>query len=155
MKTRLILGSLLSYITVVCLAAAAAAQTEDSKTTIAPYLDSQTILVGRLNVEKLPLADIRERAIPFLQDLVGDPSANPKIEATAQELSSVRDSFLQAGGREVYVVFSLFDIPNPPFFVVTASAPDKLEGLETFVRGLTKQSGARLEVRARKAIGCW
>jgi hypothetical protein len=79
---------------------------------IAPFIDGQTFAVARVDVKKLNAAG-----------LIGAFGPYEGIDvAGAKELQTQADQWLSdfaaAGGREVYVVFSLTDVPNAPVVIV-------------------------------------
>jgi hypothetical protein len=80
--------------------------------TIAPYLDEQTIAVARLDVTKLDGGAVTA----LLTDLGGAPADDAAdVKARAGRWLA---AFGKAGGKEVFVVFSLADFPDYPFVLV-------------------------------------
>jgi len=147
MKTRIVITCLLHGVVLASLAATADALSPDPAAVVGPYIDSQTIFVGRLAVQQLPLAELQERGVKLVQDLVNDPNADEEIAAAAKQLLSLRDAFVGAGGKEIFVVFSMLDFPNPPFFIITCTASDKIPALEGLVNGIVAEGRPKMEVR--------
>ncbi len=80
--------------------------------TIAPFLDAQTLAVAHLDLTKLD-ADALASALADL-GAAGADGAKEVKEAAGRWL----DAFSKAGGKQLYVVFSLDDFPNAPFVIV-------------------------------------
>jgi len=93
-------------------AAAADNDAETHAKTIAPFLDEQTFAVVRLDLTKAKAGDLLAAFGPF----TGMEAAGAKDLETA--LDRWLGDFAKAGGREVYLVFSLADVPDFPFVVV-------------------------------------
>jgi hypothetical protein len=80
---------------------------------VAPYLDDQTIAVAHVDVTRIDL-DALTNTLTALANIP------PKqIEADRQALGQWRNAFVGAGGKDLYVVFSLADLPQrPPYAMV-------------------------------------
>ncbi len=105
---------------------------------VAPFVDHQTFLIGRLDVQKLQLADLQARLTAIIEKISGDSNAAQNMAPVAAQVQQLRTAFLDAGGQNVFVLVSTSDIPaQPPFFVVTSSDPGKLDAVQSFVRQLT------------------
>ena len=125
-----------------------AAAKDSPLTVIAPYVDNQAFLIGRLDVKQLPLSDLKPRIIEFLGQVAGDPSVPQQVEPVIDQAIQLREGFLNAGGQDVFLIVSVADIPyQPPFLVVTASDPQKLDAVESFARQLMGASANVLEIR--------
>src|SRR5437773_1395332 len=82
---------------------------------IAPFLDDQTILVLHADMTRVD----PEALLAKFAEMV--PFVPPKQIAEAKKLTSRWVSaFRKAGGREIYLIFSLADLgePRTPFFVL-------------------------------------
>lgn len=133
----LIPSSLLSVVLLVLSCGSFARAGEQAFAPVLPFVDAETFLIGRLDVEKLSIADLQSRVESIAKKITGDASSSQDVAKAAQEPTQVRDAFLAAGGREVFVVMSTADIPaRPPLIVVTCSEPAKLAGLQTLVEQL-------------------
>jgi hypothetical protein len=80
--------------------------------TIAPYLDEQVIAVARIDVMRLntqAIADLLDRLRP------GDPEDQAAFRQTLIDWAA---KFTKSGGRELYAVISLADLPQEPPFVI-------------------------------------
>ena len=111
-------------------------------TVIAPYVDSQTFLIGRLDVKQLPLNDLKSRLLEFLGQVTGDPGIQQQVEPAINQALQMREGFLTAGGQDVFLIVSPSDIPyQPPLLVVTAADPQKLAAVESFTRQLVGPAG--------------
>ncbi len=114
---------------------------------ITPYVDNQTFLTGRLDVEHLPFVELQKRLITFLHETTNDPAFCKQVEAAAQQVAGLRKAFIKAGGREIYLFVSMADFPQPPFLVVTSSSPENLSSLAKMIGQLTASARPKLEVR--------
>ncbi len=137
---------LLSGLLIICAVARAADSPFD---VILPYVDGQTFLIGRLDVQQLPLHDLRSRLPQLLAQITGDPSVVPQSVASAVDGAiRLRDRFLEVGGQDLFVIASAADIPQQfPFFVVTASDPQKAGTLEPLLSELNDPQGHAWSVR--------
>jgi hypothetical protein len=104
---------------------------------VLPFVDAEAFLIGRLDVQKLSIQDVQTRVAAIAEKITGDASSSQVVATAAQQPAQMRDAFLQAGGREVFVVVSTADIPaRSPLIVVTCSEPAKLAGLQKLVEQL-------------------
>jgi hypothetical protein len=105
--------------------------------TLAPYLDEQTVLVAHLDVEKIDpnalfaalarATGIKEREIKDF-DVYSGPVQVGRVEL-GPLLQQGRDLARQAGVRDAFIVFSLSDLPDPPFALLPLgddANPEKL-----------------------------
>ena len=120
---------------VLCLTAPGrAAESPSPAEVVAPFLDNQTIVIGRVDVQAIPLSDMLDRAMTVLKEVLDDPGTRQNLQTGTAQLMGARETFVRAGGKEIYVVLSLRDIPyRQPFFIVTASSSDELNGLMELV----------------------
>ncbi|MCK4628404.1 MAG: hypothetical protein KAT56_05335 [Sedimentisphaerales bacterium] len=93
--------------------------------TIAPYIDSQTLAVARVNVRQInPDAIFEKVSEIILRDV--KPSEKDKVLANLPMLLQIVrqwiTDFTTAGGKDIYIVMSLADFPK--FFMVVSVAPD-------------------------------
>jgi hypothetical protein len=80
--------------------------------TIAPFVDERTVAIAHVDVSQFdlgPTFDYMGKVAPDMNEVLG------KAQASAQ---SVLDQFRKAGGREMFVVVSLADVPESSPFVV-------------------------------------
>src|SRR3954466_7711295 len=79
---------------------------------LAPYLDNQTFAVARVDVGRLDV-------VAFLTT-VGRLAKLPEKDSqrSGESIGGWVAKVKRAGGREVYVVLSLNDLPDAPFFLV-------------------------------------
>ncbi len=121
---------------------------ETSFAAVAPFVDNQTFLIGRLDVQKLQLGDLQARLTAIIEKISGDSNAAQNMAPVAAQAQQLRTAFLDAGGQNVFVLVSTSDVPaQPPFFVVTSSDPGKLDAVQSFVRQLTDASPEKFEIR--------
>ena len=121
---------------------------ETSFAAVAPFVDNQTFLIGRLDVQKLQLGDLQARLTAIIEKISGDSNADQNMAPVAAQAQQLRTAFLDAGGQNVFVLVSTSDVPaQPPFFVVTSSDPGKLDAVQSFVRQLTDASPEKFEIR--------
>jgi hypothetical protein len=112
---------------------------EQAYAPVMPFVDAEAFLIGRVDVEKLSIQDIQTRVAAIAEKITGDVSASQVVATAAQQPAQMRDAFLQAGGREVFVVVSTADIPaRSPLIVVTCREPSKLAGLQKMVEQLAR-----------------
>lgn len=104
---------------------------------VLPFVDAEAFLIGRLDVEKLSIHDVQARVASIAEKITGDANSSQVVATAAQQPAQMREAFLAAGGREVFVVMSTADIPaRSPLIVVTCSEPAKLAGLQKLVEQL-------------------
>jgi len=95
---------------------AAGAEDDARVRTIAPYLDEQTFAVAHVSLTGLDCAAV----LPDFGPFEGIDAAGAKdLQANADRWLG---EFKKAGGRDVYLVFSLADFPDVPFLI--APLPD-------------------------------
>lgn len=80
--------------------------------TIAPYLDEQTVAVARIDLTRIDFDKITVRLIEL-----GKLEARDK-DALTTGLRSWLPDLLKTGAKEMYIVFTLDDLPAVPFVVV-------------------------------------
>lgn len=143
----LIPSSLLSVALLVLSCGSFARAGEQAFAPVMPFVDAEAFLIGRLDVEKLSIADLQSRVESIAKKITGDASSSQALATAAQEPTQIRDALLQAGGREVFVVLSTADIPaRPPLFVVTCSQPAKLAGLQELIEQRASMGSEKLVV---------
>jgi len=100
---------------------------DDRAKTLAPFLDEQTLVVGRIDVTRIDPKAIFAKVRQFAAKVEPDPGARKGLErgfAHAEEFTAAQlGRFTQAGGRDMYVVVSLADLPPEPLFVVVPLGP--------------------------------
>jgi hypothetical protein len=75
---------------------------------IAPFVDDQTLVVLRLDVERFDPAAMVQHAAKVV------PDAGPALDEVKRGLGTLKAMFIQAGGRDVYVLARI-SRPNDPF----------------------------------------
>lgn len=146
--TRVVLMLVLFSIT--CLSNTSAS--ESSFTAVVPLVDNQTFLIGRLDVQKLPLDKLQTRLTAIIEKISGDPNMVQNMAPIASHIQKVRTGFLEAGGQDVFVLVSTSYAPTTtPFFVVTCADPGKLGAVQYFVKQLLDASQEKLQVRKHGA----
>lgn len=94
---------------------------------VAPFIDEQTVLIARVDLLRLEVDPLVDKAVALIRDVV--PEAQAELEGFRREekqaragLKGLQAAFRQAGGKEVYLLFSLADISfrnDPvPFLIV-------------------------------------
>jgi hypothetical protein len=125
---------------------------DSSFAAVAPLVDNQTFLIGRLDAQKLPLDKLQTRLTAIIDKISGDPNMVQNMAPIASHIQKVRTAFLEAGGQDVFVLVSTSYAPTPtPFFVVTCADPGKLEAVQSFVKQLLDASQEKLAVRKHGA----
>lgn len=105
------------------IAPALGAEPAPSAQTIAPFIDDQTVAVGWLDTNRLDLPAV-EALVVELAKAVGDDEGEHSVVAQVAGFKTFAQSWLeafhQAGGRDLYAVASLIDLPksDKPFLVV-------------------------------------
>jgi hypothetical protein len=103
---------LLALALALTVAVRAAADTGAGAKTIAPFIDDQTFAVVRLDLPKLNAAALVGASGPYEGiDEAGAKALQAGVERWLGD-------FARAGGRELYVVFSLADVPSVPVVIV-------------------------------------
>ncbi len=92
---------------------------------VAPFIDEQTVLIARVVVSRLEVDALFDKAAELIRDLV--PEERTELDRVREEekraiLKKLQAAFCQAGGKEVYLLFSVADVDfhsNPvPFLIV-------------------------------------
>jgi len=83
--------------------------------TIAPFVDEQTVLVVRADVPRLDLDTLLQRAEQITGGAIGDREGRNRF-------TQARAKFIEAGGKEVFVVVNLADGPHEFLAVVPGPA---------------------------------
>ncbi len=98
---------------------------------VAPFLDDQTLAVGRIDLAKLDPAAV----VKLLTEVAGDksPEAAQQFAALEQQAKARLHVLTQLGFGELYAVFSLADMPKEPLLVV---APVKAGGAQKTAEAL-------------------
>jgi hypothetical protein len=112
---------------------------------VAPYLDEQTLAVGRVNLQKIdPSA-----AVKLLSEIAPEknPDFDKQLASVEQKAKEVLQTLQMAGVTEIYFVISLADVPQqPPFLVAPVKTGSDAQQAAQLLRSLT-------HLRASKARG--
>jgi hypothetical protein len=109
-----ILAGALALLVVLPAAAAKKFDPDARARAVAPFLDEQTVGVVHVDLTGIDVDALAARG--YLIELAG---LEPKgIERPKRELRHWLAALIKAGGRDLYVVCSLADLPNQPPFVV-------------------------------------
>ena len=103
---------------------------------IAPFIDSQTISIGHVDLARVEVDPLVDTVIKLL------PDATFVAQRVRGKLTGLHSVFRQAGFRDLYVVVSLADVPEkPPFVIVPVTGNpnvpallEQLSQLQTFSR---------------------
>lgn len=91
--------------------------------TLAPFVDDDTIVVAHVDVSRIEVNKLFAALASFF------PAEHPLLRmnrAAGQQI----ETFLKAGGRDLYVVVSVADLPEPgPFVLVPLGRPSDEEAL--------------------------
>ena len=83
---------------------------------IAPFVEGRTVAVVHVDLARLDPGPLAERLAPFTGNDAGRKAAARQVLTQVAELT-------KAGGRDVYLIVSLADLPERgPFFVLPVSA---------------------------------
>ncbi len=63
-----------------------------------------------------------------------------------QQAVQLREAFLAVGGKAIFAIISMSDVPRQPFLVVTSSDSQKTATLEMFIKQMTNTSRGRTQV---------
>jgi hypothetical protein len=124
-------------------AAAADAQPDARAKAIGPYLDEQTLSVGYLDVTRVDV----DALATWLAEVGKVPAK--ELEQPRQLARQWLTAFTKAGGKEMYTVVSLADLPDPPFVVVPLEEEADVRALTGLFARLPLEKS---EVRGRVLI---
>jgi prepilin-type processing-associated H-X9-DG protein len=102
---------------------------------IAPYLDAQTLGLAHIDFTQLNLDALIAQVAEILKLDAGERTAFD------QEIRGWVGAFTRAGGKDLYLVFSIADFPNGPYLVVPLEAGADGRALADF---LNSDQGARI-----------
>lgn len=124
-------------------------QAADLAETIGPFLDPQAFAVTHLDVA----AAEPKVLLPLLTTLI--PDRKPEIEKQIEVLQAWKSQFVEAGGREVFLVSTLRGTPRgEPIFLVVPLAPGSDEKkLSQMLEDLKLSPEFRLEQRPGALVG--
>ncbi len=111
---------------------------------LGPCIDDQTFAVAHLDVEKLNLDALVGQALSLVSEHAG-PDTAKHIQDNLKNFQALAgaqlNDLLKAGGRDIFVVFSMYDFPY--FFVAVPihSANDQA-GLHQQIQKITKEFNA-------------
>jgi len=95
---------------------------------VAPFVDENTFLVARVDLRRTDPAAIEAWIDDLAKNAHGDPDAAKDF---AQDMAGARQAiggwmtaFTKAGGRQLYLVMNLLDLPNPAIVVTVADGAD-------------------------------
>ena len=113
MRTKMLC---LSLIVLVAAVARVSAEEPSAATlrakTIAPFIDELTVAVARVDISQLKLDPIFDEACSLV------PDRAQEILTAQMTANMIREMFVSAGGKDVYAVVSLADVPREPLLVV-------------------------------------
>lgn len=94
---------------------------------IQALIDDQTIVIARADLTRLPVGEVFKSVTAFLPDDRFLRDIQPRVGDFAK-------AFTAAGGRELYLVVSLADVPGRPayFLAQLAKGPDERRLIEAF-----------------------
>jgi hypothetical protein len=83
--------------------------------TVAPFIDEQTVLIARVDVSRLEVDPLVDKAVELVREVVPEARAEldrfrEEEQQTRAQLKKLQAAFRQAGGREVYLLFSVADV---------------------------------------------
>ena len=106
---------------------------------IAPFVDQGTVAIGRVDVTKIDLQQLVEKATKLF------PEEADGLQAAMQRLTLLLAAFTKAGGREVYLVVTLTDLrTDPQFLVVPLVKEADVEALTAVLNGIGLGSCKRM-----------
>ncbi|MBN1910095.1 MAG: DUF1559 domain-containing protein [Pirellulales bacterium] len=104
---------------------------------IAPFLDEQTILVGRVDLKRIEVEPTVEQLARFVPELQG------YIAPSVAKAKQVHDWLRKAGVEEIYYVVSLADMPGPPLVVAPLGPKADIEMLRAEIPDLRPSAKRR------------
>jgi hypothetical protein len=104
----------------------AAAGAQDAAKLVAPYVTEETALVAHIDLQKMDPKAIDEKLKDWGAKLKLGPEELADIDAELRKTRvldpAVRDPILKAGGRHLFMVYSMADAPRPGFIIATMEA---------------------------------
>src|SRR6516225_6511301 len=98
-------GGLMRRLTALALFVAFAAPEAAAKT-IAPFLDEQTFFIGHADLSRIEF----DKALALFKEL--GKFEDKELEKPAAEVKGWLEAFKKAGGKDVYLVVSMADLPS-------------------------------------------
>lgn len=94
---------------------------------VAPFLDEQTVGIARIDVTRLNVQAMFDKVRRIIERVEESDERrqeiNRELARAQQDLAGWLAEFTDAGGREVYMVVSMADLPGPPVFAVIPLRP--------------------------------
>ena len=106
------MAALTLFLVVFPAAAKDAADADARAKAVAPYLDPQTICLVHVDGTRVPIDTLLAKVVEIAK--LGEDEIAPLKQAAGQWVTD----FTKAGGKDFYVVISLADLPQQPFFIV-------------------------------------
>jgi hypothetical protein len=138
-------------LTLVLVLPAAAAEQFDPNAraeAVGPFLDEQTVAVAHVDLTRIDVDALATKG--YLAALPGLESKD--IEESKHELRGALAALIKAGGRDLYVVFSLADLPNKPFVIVPRPSEADAQAARREVEHNKLFPGARLARMDRAVV---
>ncbi len=120
--------------------------------TIAPFVDEQTVLIARVDVSRLDVDALVDKAVELIRDVVPEAQAELDVfrkdeEQARAQLKKLQAAFRRAGGKDVYMLFSVADVdlhshPVPFLIVPLGESAD-----EKTLAALFRQTGLDVQQR--------
>jgi hypothetical protein len=139
-------------LTLVFVLPAAAAEKFDAEArakAVVPFLDELTFAVVHLDLSRIDVNALAAK--DYLFELSG--LGPEEIEEPKRELRTSLAAFTKAGGKDLYWVFSLADLPNAPFVVVPLPAGADPQVLRREMEHNKLFLGQRFETVGRAIVG--
>ncbi len=121
----------LAFLAVLGMASAAAAQPQfnpaDPAKAVAPFVDEQTIAIFHINIWRIDGEQLVDKVVQLTKlprDQVAKHTAMVRQNLT---------TFKEAGGKDLFVIVSLADLPHPGLVVVPLYPESKVDALERMV----------------------
>lgn len=112
---------------------------------IAPYLDEQVIVVGRIDLARVDVKGL------FAQ--LPNSIDRQTIAVSEAAVQLWIETFRKAGGAEIYVVGSLADVPEqPPFLIVPLTVGAKERDLADLLKQISFRPGAAERLRFETCV---
>ncbi len=126
---------------VLCVPVSALAQVDAdaaaSAKRVAPFLDDQTIIVAQVDLQKIDIPATVDESLALFP-VSGDGAATA-AKVFAQIAEGVKKQIVDSGARELFVVLSMADVPQPgPFAVMPCPEDSDPQKLADLVRGIVK-----------------
>jgi len=126
-------------ISLICVAVSLQVRATDPAAVCGSLIDDQILVVVRVDVQRIDLDALVNRVHKTISDLAGPEAleqAKPDLENARMQVGARLKGFLQAGGKDLYAVVNMDDLPY--FLVAVPVSAANREALHKQVQDTTK-----------------